>query len=144
MKKINLGVNIDHVATIRNARGENHPNLIKAALLAEDSGADNITVHLREDRRHIKDQDVIDLLQNISIPINLEIAVTNDMIEFALKYLPYSCCFVPEKREEITTEGGLNLKTNLDNIKTSVKLLQEEGIRVSLFIDPKTQNIPLG
>ena len=143
MNKLQLGINIDHIATIRNARGENHPDLLKAALIAESSGADNITVHLREDRRHIKDEDVIELLKNITIPINLEIAATYEMIDFALEHLPKSCCFVPEKREEITTEGGLNLKKNLKHFKSSVGLLQKEGIRVSLFIDPEIQNIDL-
>ncbi len=143
MDKFHLGINIDHVATIRNARGEEHPNIIKAAQLAENSGADNITVHLREDRRHINDEDVIELLQKISIPINLEIAVTDEMINFALKQLPKSCCFVPEKREEITTEGGLNLNKNLNYIKTAVQRLQKEGIRVSLFLDTEIQGISL-
>ena len=119
-----LGVNIDHVATLRNARGENHPNPLVAARLAIKHGANSITIHLREDRRHIKDNDVIDLIQQISIPINLEIATTDEMINFALKQLPKSCCFVPEKREEITTEGGLNLNKNLNYINTAVLRLQ--------------------
>ena len=110
MSKIRLGVNIDHVATVRNARGENYPSPLKAALLAEKSGADSITIHLREDRRHINEQDLIEIKSKLRIPLNLEIAATTEMMNIALKRKPSFVCIVPEKRKEITTEGGLNLK----------------------------------
>ena len=110
MKKTRLGVNIDHVATIRNARGENYPDPLKAALIAQDSGADSITIHLREDRRHILDFDLIKIKKKLKIPLNLEMAPTKEMLKIALKNKPHYVCIVPEKRKELTTEGGLNLK----------------------------------
>jgi len=138
MKK-KLGVNIDHVATIRNARNENYPNLLKAATLCLNNGADSITIHLREDRRHIKDFDLIILKKKIKKPINLEIAPTNEMLKIALKCKPNYVCLVPEKRKEITTEGGLNLKKNKNKLFSIIKKLKQKNIRVSLFINP---NIP--
>ena len=114
MKKIRLGVNIDHVATIRNARGENYPNPLRAAKVAEKSGADSVTIHLREDRRHIKDSDLKNIKKKLRIPLNLEIAPTKEMLRIALKHKPDYVCVVPEKRSEITTEGGLNIKRNLN------------------------------
>ena len=110
MKKKRLGVNIDHVATIRNARGEDYPNPLKAALIAQKSGADSITIHLREDRRHIRNIDLKNISKKIKIPLNLEIAATDEMTRYALKYKPDFVCIVPEKRQEVTTEGGLNIK----------------------------------
>ena len=115
MTKKRLGVNIDHVATVRNARGENYPDPLRAALIAENSGADSITIHLREDRRHIRDKDVANIKKKLSIPLNLEIAPTEEMLKIALKNKPKFVCIVPEKRMEITTEGGLNLKKNRIN-----------------------------
>ena len=112
-----LGVNIDHVATIRNARGENYPSPLRAAILAEKYGADSVTIHLREDRRHIKDNDLKLLSQKKSIPLNLEISSNNKMSDIAIKYRPDFVCIVPEKRKEITTEGGLNLKKNKNRFK---------------------------
>ena len=109
MKKIRLGVNIDHVATVRNARGEKYPSPLRAAILAEKCGADSVTIHLREDRRHIIDQDLSAIRSKLKIPLNLEIAATNEMLKIALKHKPSFICIVPEKRKEITTEGGLNL-----------------------------------
>ena len=110
MKKIRLGVNIDHVATVRNARGEKYPSPLKAAILAEKCGADSVTIHLREDRRHINDSDLNSINSRLKIPLNLEIAATNEMLKIALKHKPPFICIVPEKRKEITTEGGLNLQ----------------------------------
>ena len=110
MKKKRLGVNIDHVATIRNARGADYPNPLKAALIAQKSGADSITIHLREDRRHIRNIDLKNISKKIKIPLNLEIAATDEMTRYALKYKPDFVCIVPEKRQEVTTEGGLNIK----------------------------------
>ena len=112
MPKIRLGVNIDHVATIRNARGESYPDPLKAALLAEKYGANSVTIHLREDRRHINDLDLKRIVSKLKIPLNLEIAATKEMLKIAIKYKPKYICIVPEKRQEITTEGGLNLKFN--------------------------------
>ena len=109
MKKIRLGVNIDHVATVRNARGEKYPSPLKAALLAEKHGADSVTIHLREDRRHIREEDLRSIKSRLKIPLNLEIAATKEMLKIALKHKPPFICIVPEKRKEITTEGGLNL-----------------------------------
>jgi pyridoxine 5-phosphate synthase len=132
---IYLGVNIDHVATLRQARRINYPDPLQAALIAEQAGADLITVHLREDRRHIQDQDVISLKQHIKTRLNLEIAAENSMLDFAVTHKPEQCCLVPEKREEITTEGGLDIIKNYAKIKQAVARLQQAGIRVSLFID---------
>ena len=142
MKK-RLGVNIDHVATLRNARGEQHPDLYTVALEVMKSGADSITVHLREDRRHIKDIDLKILSSNKLIPINLEIASDPTMVKIALKNKPSFICLVPEKRNEITTEGGLNLKKNRNKIKQILKTLNSNNIRTSLFINPSLQDIKL-
>ena len=143
MKKIRLGVNIDHVATIRNARGTNYPDPLRAALIAEKNGADSITIHLREDRRHIRDNDLKNILKNIKIPTNLEISPTNEMLKIASKHKPKFVCIVPEKRKEITTEGGLNLKRNYNFLKKMIKKLQKKNIRVSLFIEPNINDIML-
>ncbi len=132
---IDLGVNIDHVATLRNARGTRYPDPIRAALLAEQAGADCITLHLREDRRHIKDADVIALAPQLLTRMNLEAAVTQEMIDFACRIKPADVCLVPEKRTEVTTEGGLDVAGNFNAVQAAVKQLQAEGIRVSLFID---------
>ena len=135
MKKIRLGVNIDHVATVRNARGENYPSPLRAALIAQKSGADSVTIHLREDRRHIQDDDVKAIRNKIKTRMNLESAVTNEMIDFALKIKPEDVCLVPERREELTTEGGLDVVEHFDQVKRACSKLAEAGIRVSLFID---------
>jgi len=138
---LRLGVNIDHVATIRNARGGSHPDPLKAAQIAYKAGADGITAHLREDRRHISDIDISRLIDEIDIPLNLEMAPTNEMLKIAIKHKPNACCLVPEKREEITTEGGLDLFKKNQEIRECVHVLKSEGIRVSLFIDPKKEDI---
>ena len=138
-----LGVNIDHVATIRNARGNNHPDPLFAAKLAIKHGADSITIHLREDRRHIKDLDVKILCKNKNIPINLEIGSNENILKIALKYKPDYVCIVPEKRKEITTEGGLNLSRNKNKIKRMISKLNKNKIRTSLFINANTKNILL-
>ena len=143
MKKIRLGVNIDHVATIRNARGENYPSPLRAALIAENSGADSITIHLREDRRHIRDYDLKKIKEALKIPLNLEMAPTEEMLKIAIKYKPDFVCIVPEKREEITTEGGLNLKTGKNLLKKIINQLKKHKIRVSLFVEPKISDIKL-
>ncbi|UMR30121.1 pyridoxine 5'-phosphate synthase [Massilia sp. MB5] len=132
---IDLGVNIDHVATLRNARGTVYPDPIRAALLAEQAGADCITLHLREDRRHIKDADVLALAPQLATRMNLEAAVTQEMIDFACRVKPADVCLVPEKRTEVTTEGGLDVVRYQKEVAAAVKQLQAEGIRVSLFID---------
>lgn len=138
---IDLGVNIDHVATLRNARGTVYPDPIRAALLAEQAGADCITLHLREDRRHIKDADVINLAPQLVTRMNLEAAVTSEMLDFACKIKPADVCLVPEKRTEVTTEGGLDVVGHFADVQAAVKQLQAEGIRVSLFIDADEQQI---
>jgi len=143
MKKKRLGVNIDHVATIRNARGEKYPEPLKAALLAQESGANSITIHLREDRRHIKDFDLRNIKKKLKIPLNLEMAPTKEMLKIALKHKPTYVCIVPEKRSEITTEGGLNLKKNAKFLRYIINKLKSKKIRVSLFIEPKKANIIL-
>ena len=140
---IRLGINIDHIATIRNARGENHPNILNAAKHVMKYGADLITVHLREDSRHIKKNDLIDLSKISSTPINLEIAANNKMLKIALKYKPNYVCLVPEKRKEITTEGGLNLKKNKIKLKKIIEKLNENKIRSSLFINPTIKDIKI-
>jgi len=140
---IRLGVNIDHIATIRNARGEKHPDVYLAAKKALKFRADSITIHLREDRRHIKDQDLKIISSNKSIPLNLEIASDFKMVKIALKYKPKFVCIVPEKRNEITTEGGLNLKKNKKKIKLILKKLNRQNIRTSLFINPTLSDIKL-
>ncbi|WP_295997020.1 pyridoxine 5'-phosphate synthase [Rugamonas sp.] len=132
---IDLGVNIDHVATLRNARGTVYPDPIRAALMAEQAGADCITLHLREDRRHIKDADVIALAPQLITRMNLEAAVTQEMIDFACRIKPADVCLVPEKRSEVTTEGGLDVVSHFHAVQAAVRQLQGEGIRVSLFID---------
>ena len=132
---IDLGVNIDHVATLRNARGTVYPDPIRAALLAEQAGADAITLHLREDRRHIRDADVIALAPQLMTRMNLEAAVTQEMIDFACRILPSDVCLVPEKRHEVTTEGGLDVLRYFKEVQAAVRQLQDAGIRVSLFID---------
>ncbi len=142
MKK-RLGVNIDHVATLRNARGEKHPDPYTVAMEVLKSGADSITVHLREDRRHIMDIDLKILSSNKSIPINLEIASDLKMVKIALKYKPSYICLVPEKRNEITTEGGLNLKRNRNKIKKILDIFNSNNIRTSLFINPSLPDIEL-
>lgn len=140
---VRLGVNIDHIATIRNARGEDFPSVLEAGLIAETNGADLITVHLREDRRHIKDKDVFLLRQALKTELNLEMAVTSEMVEFALKVKPDYVCLVPEKRTELTTEGGLNLLNNTNNIANAINILKKNGIIVSLFIDPDDAQVSL-
>ena len=137
-----LGINIDHVATLRNARAEGHPNIIEIAKIVKDSGADSITVHLREDRRHIKDQD-LKMLCKKNYLINMEMAANIKMMNIAIKNKPKFVCLVPEKRNEITTEGGLNLNNNYNLIKKIVKKLNNKNIRTSLFIDPSIKNIRL-
>jgi pyridoxine 5-phosphate synthase len=143
MKKnhLRLGFNIDHVATLRNARGSEHPSPLRAALMAVEAGVDSITVHLREDRRHIRDQDVVDLKKYLTVPINLEMAVTDEMIGIAEQIRPHAICLVPEKRHEITTEGGLDVVAQAESIAAAVKRLSAAGCRVSLFIDPDPEQI---
>ncbi len=141
MSKIRLGVNIDHVATVRNARGENYPSPLRAALYSQKSGADSVTIHLREDRRHIKDNDLRLIIRKLSIPLNLEIAPTKEMLKIALRHNPPYVCIVPEKRKEITTEGGLNLKHKVKNLQLIIKKLKRKQIRVSLFIEPNLKDI---
>ena len=141
MKKIRLGVNIDHVATVRNARGENYPSPLRAALLAQKNGADSITIHLREDRRHINELDLKQIKKKLKIPLNLEIAATKEMLKIALKNKPPFICIVPEKRKEITTEGGLNLNHNEKFLKNIIKKLKKNKIRVSLFIEPSINDV---
>jgi pyridoxine 5-phosphate synthase len=132
---LRLGVNIDHVATIRNARGGTHPDPVRAARQAAESGADGITAHLREDRRHITDNDIDRLMAEIDLPLNLEIAATPEMLDIALRHKPHAVCLVPEKREERTTEGGLDIAAGHNHIAPYVRQLAEAGIRVSLFIE---------
>ena len=136
-----LGVNIDHVATVRNARGEIHPSPLMAAKLAIKYGANSITIHLREDRRHIRDKDLISIKRIKNIPINLEIAATNEMLKIALKNKPNFICIVPEKRKEITTEGGLNIAKNKKKLSIILNKLNKKNIRTSLFINPKISDI---
>ena len=138
-----LGVNIDHVATLRNARGGFHPDPLLAAKLAIKYGANSVTIHLREDRRHIKDQDLIKISKNKKIPLNLEMAANMKILKIALKNKPNFVCIVPEKRKEITTEGGLNLKKNINKIKKIVSKLKKSKIRTSLFINPTIKDVKL-
>lgn len=138
---IDLGVNIDHVATVRNARGTVYPDPVRAALLAEQAGADLITLHLREDRRHIKDADVLAIRPLLTTRMNLEAAVTREMIDFACRVKPQDVCLVPERREEVTTEGGLDVIRHYKEVEAAVKQLAGEGIRVSLFIDADEEQI---
>ena len=137
--KLRLGVNIDHVATIRNARGCGYPDPVRAAKLAVEAGADGITAHLREDRRHITDTDILRLCDGINVPLNLEVAATDEMLKIALKHKPHAACIVPEKREERTTEGGLDVVGGFETLKPFVTQLSDVGIRVSLFIEPDTK-----
>ena len=139
--KLRLGVNIDHVATIRNARGGEHPDPLRAAQAAERAGADGITAHLREDRRHITDADLDRLMAGISLPLNLEIAATPEMLRIALAHRPHAACIVPEKREERTTEGGLDAAGQYDMLVPIVDQLGAAGIRVSLFIEPSARQV---
>jgi pyridoxine 5-phosphate synthase len=138
---IYLGVNIDHIATLRQARGTRYPDPIQAAIEAEQAGADSITLHLREDRRHIQERDVAMLADILQTKMNLEMAVTDEMLAIAEKYRPADCCLVPEKREELTTEGGLDVAGQFDRIKQACDRLAAAGIRVSLFIDPEIKQI---
>ncbi len=133
---LRLGVNIDHVATVRNARGGNTPCPVRAAVLAIEAGADSITAHLREDRRHIRDSDIVEIKNSISKPLNFEMAATTEMLKIALATCPYAACLVPEKREERTTEGGLNVLGNMDYLATYIAELSAANIRVSLFVEP--------
>ena len=141
MSKIRLGVNIDHVATVRNARGESYPSPLSAALMSEKYGAHSVTIHLREDRRHINDIDLKKIISKLRIPLNLEIAATKEMLKIALKHKPSFVCIVPEKRKEITTEGGLNLNYKKTFLKYVIYRLKKNGSRVSLFIEPSTKDI---
>jgi pyridoxine 5-phosphate synthase len=134
--ELHLGVNIDHVATLRQARGTDYPSPIEAALLAEQSGADSITLHLREDRRHIQDADLVAMQAAMNTHMNLEMAVTEEMLDIAIQTAPQDACLVPEKREELTTEGGLDVVGQPDKIKAACSRLREHDIRVSIFIDP--------
>jgi pyridoxine 5-phosphate synthase len=136
MRQLRLGVNIDHVATIRNARGGRHPDPVRAAKLAAAAGADGITAHLREDRRHISDDDIRRLSEEIDLPLNLEMAPTEEMLEIALRHRPHACCLVPERREERTTEGGLDAAAQHRLLEPVIRALGAAGIRVSLFIEP--------
>ncbi|MBW7981965.1 pyridoxine 5'-phosphate synthase [Enterobacillus tribolii] len=141
MAELLLGVNIDHVATLRNARGTQYPDPVQAAFIAEQAGADGITVHLREDRRHITDRDVRLLRQTIQTRMNLEMAVTDEMVGIACELKPHFCCLVPEKRQEVTTEGGLDVAGQLDKVTRAVERLTQAGIKVSLFIDADPRQI---
>lgn len=138
---LRLGVNIDHVATIRNARGGRHPDPVRAALIAAEAGADGITAHLREDRRHIADDDIERLMSEITLPLNLEMAVTDEMFEIAVRHKPNACCLVPERRQELTTEGGLDVASMSNRLASYIAQLKNSGIRVSLFIDPDAEQI---
>lgn len=141
MSDLLLGVNIDHIATLRNARGTQYPDPVQAAFIAEQAGADGITIHLREDRRHITDRDVRVLNETIQTRMNLEMAVTDEMVEIACEIRPAFCCLVPEKRQEVTTEGGLDVAGQMDKMTIAVERLVEAGISVSLFIDPEPRQI---
>jgi pyridoxine 5-phosphate synthase len=141
MSEIKLGVNVDHVATLRQARGTPYPDPVEAALEAERAGADGITVHLREDRRHIQERDVRRLRDEIAAKLNLELAVTEEMLAIACEIAPVDACLVPERREELTTEGGLDIAADPDRYREAVTLLAEAGVRASLFIDPDPAQI---
>ncbi len=140
-QRLRLGVNIDHVATIRNARGGTHPDPVRAAHIAAEAGADGITAHLREDRRHITDGDIDRLMAEIDLPLNLEMAATEEMLGIALAHRPHAACIVPEKREERTTEGGLDAAGQFDHLAGFVDRLKAAGIRVSLFIEPSERQV---
>jgi pyridoxine 5-phosphate synthase len=141
MEPIHLGVNVDHVATLRQVRGTRYPDPVTAALIAEQAGADSITVHLREDRRHVQARDVEVLLRTVQTRVNLEMAVTEAMLDLAVRHRPSDCCLVPEKREELTTEGGLDIAGQVPRIAAACRRLAEHGIRASLFIDPDPEQI---
>jgi len=141
MKRLRLGVNIDHVATIRNARGGRHPDPVRAARIAAAAGADGITAHLREDRRHISDEDIERLSREIDLPLNLEMAATDEMMAIALKHKPHAACIVPERREERTTEGGIDAAGQQKRLAPLVRELTQAGIRVSLFIEANKKQI---
>ena len=138
---LRLGVNIDHVATVRNARGGRHPDPLRAAQLAAEAGADGITAHLREDRRHIRDDDIERLARDIKLPLNLEMAATDEMVKIALRHKPHAACLVPEKRNEVTTEGGLDVVQGRTYLTPVIAALGSAGIRVSLFIDPEKRQL---
>ena len=140
-RKIRLGVNIDHIATLRNARGGLHPDPVRAAKIVEASGADGITIHLREDRRHIRDQDVRDIISLSSLPVNLEMAASSEMLSIACEVKPNAVCIVPENRKEITTEGGLAVASQQQKLLPIIQELKKNNIRISLFIDPHIQEI---
>ncbi|NJD05480.1 MAG: pyridoxine 5'-phosphate synthase [Methylococcaceae bacterium] len=140
-KPILLGVNVDHVATLRQARGTPYPSVVQAALIAEQAGADGITAHLREDRRHIQDRDVDQLKELIETRLNLEMAVTSEMVAIACRLRPYACCLVPEKREELTTEGGLDVAGHFEQTRDACRRLADAGIEVSLFINADPEQI---
>ncbi len=140
-QRILLGVNVDHVATLRQARGTRYPDPVYAALLAEEAGADGITIHLREDRRHIQERDVRLMMETLNTRVNLEMAVTDEMVAFAEKVRPPHCCLVPEKREELTTEGGLDVVGQFERVKEACDRLATVGVEVSLFIDPDKDQI---
>ena len=140
-KALRLGINVDHVATVRNARGGDNPDPVQAAKIAERAGADGITAHLREDRRHIRDNDIIRLKESLSIPMNLEMAATKEMLDIALKHIPHAVCIVPERRQEITTESGLEVKGQLGQLREYIKPLKDSGCRVSLFIGTSKEQI---
>jgi pyridoxine 5-phosphate synthase len=142
-QRLRLGVNIDHVATLRNARGGRHPDPLRAAAVAATAGADGITAHLREDRRHIRDEDIARLKREIALPLNLEMAATPDMVAVALAVKPHAACLVPEKRSEITTEGGLDVVSGRDHLAPAIRRLVDGGIRVSLFIDPELPQLDM-
>ncbi len=143
MNEIRLGVNIDHIATLRNARGENDPSLLEMGFEVIDGGADSLTMHLREDRRHIRDEDVHEIMKHSKVPLNLEMAVTDEMIRFALSLRPKSVCLVPERREEITTEGGLDVSSMSSKIKDAVRLFRAEDIEVFLFVEPDPETLKI-
>lgn len=142
-RKLRLGVNIDHVATIRNARGGRHPDPLRAARVAAQAGADGITAHLREDRRHIGDADIASLVRELDLPLNLEMAATPEMLEIALRHGPHAACLVPEKRNEVTTEGGLDVIAGAQQLEPVIRRLSEGGIRISLFIDPERRQLDM-
>ena len=136
-----LGVNIDHVATVRQARGTSYPDPVEIALIAEENGADSITVHLREDRRHIQDRDVERLIRLVNTRVNLEMALNNEIIDLACSFKPSDCCLVPEKRQELTTEGGLDVFSQMDQLAQATERLKKSGIRVAYFVDPEPKQI---
>ncbi len=140
-RRIRLGVNVDHVATVRNARGGRHPDPLRAALLAAEAGADGITAHLREDRRHIVDSDIERLVKDVKLPLNFEMAATDEMVGIALRLRPHAACIVPERREERTTEGGLDVAGQHNHLAPRVQRLRDAGIRVSLFIEPDRRQL---